>query len=241
MNPLRLAKRATRNAFNLLGVDIQRARTSPGNTLLGLRNRPIKSIIDIGANAGQFAQHISMFYPEARLYCFEPLADPFLSLKEWASTQAGRVEVFNLALGDTPGQVEMNYHADHSPSSSLLESTALTRNLYPVTIKQKSVAIKLARLDDVLGTRLAELQQDILIKMDVQGYEDRVIRGGEAVMSAAAACILEVCLDGLYAEQANFQDLLAMLYRLGFRYAGNLDQSYGEDGHVIYLDAVFLK
>jgi len=32
-----------------------------------------------------------------------------------------------------------------------------------------------------------------------------------------------------------------MLYDLGYKYAGNLNQIYAEDGHVIYADAVFVK
>ena len=32
-----------------------------------------------------------------------------------------------------------------------------------------------------------------------------------------------------------------LLDDLGFNYAGNLDQNYDKDGHVIFLDAVFVK
>ena len=78
-------------------------------------------------------------------------------------------------------------------------------------------------------------------KLDVQGYEDRVIAGGSKIFATATACILEVCLDSLYEGQAGFLKLLTMLDALGYRYVGNLDQAYGEDGHCIFLDAVFLR
>ena len=81
----------------------------------------------------------------------------------------------------------------------------------------------------------------ILVKLDVQGFEDRVIAGGETIFKMAAACIVEVCLDDLYEGQANFKQLLEMLDRLGFQYAGNLDKTYGKDGHCIFLDAIFLR
>jgi hypothetical protein len=32
-----------------------------------------------------------------------------------------------------------------------------------------------------------------------------------------------------------------LLYDAGFTYAGNLDQAFGEDGRVVFLDAVFLR
>jgi hypothetical protein len=57
----------------------------------------------------------------------------------------------------------------------------------------------------------------------------------------AKACILEVCLDKLYEGQAEFKGIIELLYELGFKYAGNLDQSYADDGHVTFIDAVFVK
>jgi hypothetical protein len=57
----------------------------------------------------------------------------------------------------------------------------------------------------------------------------------------ARVCILEICLDKLYENQANFEAILSLLYGLGYRYAGNLDQTYADDGHVIFIDALFLK
>ena len=82
---------------------------------------------------------------------------------------------------------------------------------------------------------------EIVIKMDVQGYEDRVIRGGRETFAKAKAVILEVCLDPLYEHQANFKEIMVLLDDLGFHYAGNLDQNCDKDGHVIFLDAVFVK
>ena len=68
-----------------------------------------------------------------------------------------------------------------------------------------------------------------------------MIIGGKKTFLAASACILEVCLDKLYEGQTEFKELLMMLHDIGFRYAGNLNQTYGDDGHCIFLDAVFLK
>jgi hypothetical protein len=53
--------------------------------------------------------------------------------------------------------------------------------------------------------------------------------------------VLEVCVEPLYDGQATFLDLALDLRDSGFRYAGNLDQSYGDDGRVVYFDAVFWK
>ncbi|QXP84026.1 FkbM family methyltransferase [Methylococcus sp. Mc7] len=242
---LKPVRHVTRNAikgfFHQLGADVIRLKNSPRETLAGLRQRPFCTVIDCGANEGQFARRISGFFPKARLYCFEPLKEPYSKLEEWAATQNGRVGCFQLALGDHEGQVEMHQHTQHSPSSSLLASTARCHELFPQTRSERSAVVQLTTLDRVLAGQIERMPRDILLKLDVQGFEDRVLRGAGRILGEVSACILEVCLDPLYEGQADFHTLSSLLHDHGLRYAGNLDQCYGEDGCVVYLDAVFVK
>lgn len=237
----RTFKNIIKAGFKLAGVDIVKTKNSPKHTLLGLGAMPIRTIIDVGANTGQFAKNISEFFPKSTVYCFEPLPVPFAALSEWAKTQNGKVVPLNLAIGDQEGEVEMFLHENHTPSSSLLATTKLTEEYYPFTKGQKRINVRQTTLDNALKESKVELLSDVLIKLDVQGYEDRVIAGASETLAIASACILEVSLDTLYEGQADFNGLLIKLDKLGFRYAGNLEQVYGEDGHCIYIDAVFLN
>lgn len=234
-------KQSVKFAFNKLGLDLIRFSNSPSHTLLGLRNRPISTVIDVGANAGQFTKKISGIFPNAKTYCFEPLSEPYSELEKWAKTQNGRVVPFNFALGDKEAEVEIYLHEEHTPSSSLLATTKLTEQYYPFTKGQRRVLVRQATLDTIIEELKADSPKEILIKLDVQGYEDRVIAGGKNTFSNATACILEVSLDQLYEGQADFRQLSTKLYDLGYTYAGNLDQVYAEDGHCVFLDAVFLN
>jgi FkbM family methyltransferase len=229
------AKQFVKSLSNRLGF----ARYQ-GDDFLGLNRLPIRSVIDAGANQGQFARKISAVFPEAHIYCFEPLPEPFAKLKHWSDRQRGRVTVFNAALGDGEGKAEMFFHADHSPSSSLLRSTAACETLYPITRNQAPVSVLMTTLDRVFG-HPAPHWPETLIKLDVQGYEDRVISGGPKTFRNAKACLVEVSLDVLYEKQAAFKDIVLLLDNLGYRYAGNMEQICAKDGHVIYLDALFVK
>lgn len=227
---------------NRLGFDIISLHKQPSHTLLGLRSSPIHTILDIGANTGQFARYIRDIFPKARLYCFEPLPTPYRELTDWAKQQGnGVVTTFNLALGQKEGVIKMFMHTEHSPSSSLLASTDLNQALFPQTSLQQMVDVQLTTLNHISQQLSAELIDDILIKLDVQGYENRVIYGGEELFKRAKAVILEVCLDELYTDQASFKELLLQLDSCGFQYEGNLSQIYAQDGHVIYFDAIFVK
>ncbi len=237
----RFLKQLTKKIFNFAGLDISKTYKSSKYSLLGLKNFSIRTIIDVGANTGQFAKMISDFFPEANIYSFEPLLAPFKELKSWADSQNGRVKVFNIAVGDKEGEIEVFNHLDHSASSSILKTTNICEKLYPFTEKQNTIKVKLTTLDKAIDPLSNELTSDILIKLDVQGYEDRVIRGGVETFDKAKACIVEVSLDQLYENQATFREIVLLLNKLRFRYVGNLSQIYANDGHVISIDAVFVR
>lgn len=234
-------KNTLRSGLNRMGFDVIRLHRSPKRTLLGLAGLDIGTVIDVGANTGQFARMIAEFFPRAELYCFEPLDEPFGQLSAWAQTQNGRVHCLQLALGDQEGEAEMHLHEQHTPSSSLLASTTTTHRLFPQTQAERMTRIRVSTLDRALEDALGSMPREILLKLDVQGFEDRVLRGAERVLALCKAVVLEVGLDPLYEGQADFHGLAQLLHAAGFRYAGNLDQAYGEDGRVVYLDAVFVK
>jgi FkbM family methyltransferase len=235
-------KRLLRQTFNAAGMEVSRLSKAPRQTLLGLRNAGIRTVLDIGANSGQFARAALLILPQARFYCFEPLPEPFAKLEQWAAQQTpGSVTAFNLALGERSGTAPMFEHTDHSTSSSLLASTVLSEKLFPQTRCRVLTNVPVARLDDFVIEAALTLAPEMLIKMDVQGYEGRVIEGGRATLSHAKACVLEVSFDPLYENQSTFKDIWGMLDTLGYRFAGNLEQWYAADGHVIFADAVFVK
>jgi FkbM family methyltransferase len=240
MNGIISFKNLIKKAFNSLGFDVIRIKNSPMKTLLGLRNLPIRTIIDVGANTGQFARYILTLFQDAHLFCFEPLPEAFEKLSRWSKDNR-KVMVFNFALGEKENTLEMFKHIDHSSSSSFLKTTKICEKIYSLTKKQNTIPVKVTTLDSLLRSLQSPLIPEILIKLDVQGYEDRVIRGGIETFNIAKACILEVCLNHLYENQSTFKDILFLLHDLGFSYIGNSEQAYADDGHVIFVDSIFVK
>ena len=241
MHPFKRAiARSTVRVFNAAGLEVKRRAKSPATTLLGLRNRPFQTIVDVGANEGQFAAIARGHFPNARILCFEPQPGPRATLETWAAT-AGPIEVFGVALGPEAGEVEFHVHEDHNSSSSLLPSSDALAAQQPETRRQRLVKVPVETLDAVMDSLAPPAAGELLLKLDVQGYEEEVIKGGENTFRRANACILEVCLDDFYEGQATFADLHDRLHSFGLRYAGNLDQMLAEDGHVMFLDAVFVR
>jgi FkbM family methyltransferase len=235
-----IPKAAIKKALDGVGLTITRSSNAPERTLLGLARLTVRTIIDVGANEGQFARRMLKVFPNATIYCFEPLPAPFRVLEQWSKgLQRGRVIPINRAIGDRSGQITMKCHDRHSPSSSVLKTTPVALQLYPRLSAQTDIVVTQSTMDESLD--VLSISNDVLIKMDVQGYEDRVVAGGAQTFSRAIACITEVTLDQLYEDQAEFVRLIGALSEHGYRYAGNLLQSYAADGHCVFVDALFVR
>jgi FkbM family methyltransferase len=205
---------------------------------LWLRNMKLETILDIGANTGQFAKSMHELFPEATLYSFEPLKDCYeellVQLKNVPHFQA-----FNVALGDETGIVEM-HRSEYSPSSSLLSMNDLHKTSFPYTKKEILQKVDLVCLDDI-ASRL-ELRKPMLVKLDVQGYEDKVISGGKGVIGQADIVITELSVEQLYDGQPLFDEIYKTMTSMGFQYRGNYDQLCSpDDGRVLQVDGIFTK
>jgi FkbM family methyltransferase len=217
---------------------VEAEREAQWRKTLWLRNAGIKTILDIGANTGQFAKSIHQLFPEAALYSFEPLSDCYEELiANFANVP--QFKAFNLALGDETGSVEI-YRSEFSPSSSLLPMAELHKNCFPFTKNQSIEEVKVVCLDTI--SKSLELRKPMLVKLDVQGYEDKVISGGKGVISQADIIIVELSVEQLYDGQPLFDDIYKTIMGMGFKYRGNYDQLCSpDDGRVLQVDGIFTK
>lgn len=203
-----------------------------------LRNIEIKAVLDIGANTGQFAQRILEIFPDATIYSFEPLKDCYEQLVK-ALVGTPKVRAFNVALGDRKEQREI-LRNDFSPSSSFLTMADAHRAAFPFTQRASPEKVEVVRLDDFITS--LELRKPLLVKMDVQGFEDKVISGGADTIRQADVVIVEVSMIRLYDNQPLFAEIHDMMMNLGFQYRGNWDQLMSPvDGHILQADAIFMK
>lgn len=220
--------------LKVLGVQIKKY-SKPNYKWLEDLN--INTIIDIGANEGQFALKFSKILPKAKIHSFEPISKCFASLKE--NTKKINIEYHNMGVGDEYSEKKINVYK-HSPSSSLMEMAELHEDLFPHSVGHQEETIIVDRLDTIFKDKT--LQPNILVKIDVQGYEPNVILGGKETIKKTKVVIIEMGYSKLYVGQKLFDDLYLMLYEIGFRFKGNIAQTLnGKDGSVLYSDSVFIN
>lgn len=201
-----------------------------------LRAYGCRTVIDVGANEGQFAGWARAAFPDAQICSFEPLPSCHQILRTRFAGDA-RFKLFEMALGDARGEVEM-FQNDYSPSSSLLEAAQSHHTAFPHTTRATPIRVPVRTLDDVLGDE--KLDDPLLLKLDVQGFEARVLAGGTRVLSRAQLVLVELSLEPLYIGEPLFDEVYRWIVDRGFVLRGIVDQlRRPSDRKPLQVDALF--
>ena len=170
----------------------------------------VDQVVDVGANIGDFGQIVREEGFDGTIHSFEPLTEAFQRLVERASSDP-RWHCHRLALGDTAGDRLMNRSAN-LVSSSLLELTDLCIEQDATTAYVGQEGVSLSTLDNIndLGPG------PTWMKLDVQGYELHVLRGGTQFLDRVVGLDCEVSLVPLYDGQPLVDDVVSWLRERGF-------------------------
>jgi FkbM family methyltransferase len=198
----------------------------------------IRTVIDVGAHAGEFASGIRTVLPDCTLYCFEPQPQPFARLEHRFRRDA-TVHTFNLALGSAPGETVL-HQSSFTKASSLLPMADLHRQAYAWSAGGSDITVRVDTLDNVLPR---DVERAVLLKLDVQGFELEVLRGASANLARTDYVLVETSVGGtLYEGEATFGEVHALLVQAGFRYAGVWDQMNDPRTDApLQIDALFVR
>lgn len=245
--PKKLLFRFIKSIFHFVGLDIHRYYTqkvdSPSTILPSkqehwITDLGISKVFDIGANQGQFLGKMLQLFPHLHFYCFEPLLDCFSILKE-NFKQYPVVSFFNCALGSS-NSTQTIYRNAFSLSSSLLPMHENHKEAFPFTKIEFEEQINVKKLDDFMY--LINPEDRYLLKIDVQGYEMEVIKGGRDILKNATVILIEVSFKEMYEGQALFHEIYHTISNLGFTFHGHFDQlGHPKNTLPLQADAIFIK
>jgi FkbM family methyltransferase len=198
----------------------------------------IDTVLDIGGNIGQFSKTMRFILPEAQIYAFEPLPSCYKLMTKLMQGDTKYLG-YNCGLGEKSETLNITENS-HAPSSSFLPLAEKHKEAFPYTAEQKQIQVPVRRLDE-LASEL-NLGKNILIKVDVQGFEDKVVDGGLDTFARAKILIMELSYQELYINQPLFNDIYQKLAKLGFEFYGTMAQMPDPNNNS-YLDAdcIFIK
>ncbi len=203
-----------------------------------LHDARFATLLDIGAAVGEFSLAAKAAWPDIKIFAFEPIPASFAQLQQNLSKLPG-CEAINVALGEKRGEVSFE-QSTATDSSSLLKMADTHKKAFPHSAKTQTITVQLERLDDI-SARLNVIDP-VFIKIDVQGYESKVLEGGEQTIGRAKVVIVETSFEPLYEGQDLFPQIYQYFSDRGFAFRGVLDQiRQPSDDRVLQVDAIFVR
>ncbi len=160
-------------------------------TLAGYFIKENTVIIDVGANIGFESLYFAKKYPNNLIYSYEPTAIPYKCLsKSKAINDLDNLNIFKLGVGEKKGSVEI-HAATKDTYNKGLASIDANFDLDDTFAKE---TIDITTLDD----HVKESRRVSLIKIDVQGYETKVLEGAVALIEKNKPVIIYEHFEGYY-------------------------------------------
>jgi FkbM family methyltransferase len=199
--------------------------------LLGAGYSP-EVVYDVGASNGMWSDTIATLMPGARFELFEPLArySKYSNDLNARLRSLPRGRLHTVALGEENGEQLM------CVSDDLYGSSLRDRGDIPQTCER--IPVKVFRLDDFVTEN--RLPQPDIVKIDCQGAEDSIIRGGMETVSHADVLFLETWLVRGYGPKTPLlTELIEMLRSLSFTVVEIGERFYDERHRLYSVDAFF--
>jgi FkbM family methyltransferase len=229
------AKERLKSIVRSTGYEIRRRHP---DLVQFLRSRSVNLVLDVGANEGQFGQELRSRGYTGRIISFEPVADVFKRLEQNCSAD-NNWDCRNMALGDSIGTIEINV-SKNTAMSSIIDQTDIGRNsIYDTDV---------IRVDKVQVTTLDAISSEfagdcVFLKIDTQGFEQNVLRGGKHSLPVLLGVQLELPLIHLYQGTWKFDEALRFMRDAGFTLSQMRPVTYYSEDPVSLLevDCVFRR
>lgn len=195
----------------------------------------ILTVIDVGANQGQFAIASARGFQKATIYSFEPLPDVYPVLQKNVSTYP-QIKSFNMALGSSNGVIDF-YRNSHSHASSALPISTYQQTQLPETANTEKIQVSVQRLDQVRSE--LTLTRPVLLKLDVQGYEKEVLEGASAMLDQVDYLVFETSFVPMYEGEPVFNEMHEYVKSKGFELIVPVGSLQNKTGQYLQLDVLY--
>lgn len=190
------------------------------------------AILDIGAHTGQFHSWSKRVWPDVGVFMIEanPLHES--TLDRLAMMNGDKYLI--AAMGDEEREVTFYTRSDkpHTEGNSYYKE----HNYWDIPQLVQESKVKLKKLDDVF-------EDDAvfeLIKIDTQGSELDILKGGVKLISKSSVIVLEIAYTEYNEGAPTAKDIINYMNSIGFEKKMSIGEHY-EDDDVIQKDFVFLN
>jgi len=132
-----------------------------------LRDAPVRTAVDVGANVGYFSLFLLSRFPDARVWAYEPMPANFELLDAYRH-EHNDLELFPIQKAVTaPGQQTLTLHYDRS------DSFTTSASIYSDPDQPQALRVKATSLDEIMETQ--QLDSLDFLKLDCEGSEYQLL------------------------------------------------------------------
>jgi FkbM family methyltransferase len=198
------------------------------------------SVLDIGANKGQFTLLARALFPQAPVVAFEPLPGPAARFRRLFASDP-LVRLVEAAVGPAE-ETRLMHLSARQDSSSLLPIGPRQVQIFPDTAESGRLAVSVAPLAALLpGLLPGPLPAPALLKLDVQGFELAALEGCAGRLAEVGWVYVECSYQELYEGQALAAEVEAWLAARGFLLEGRHNLVSDGSGAPIQADLLFAR
>ncbi|HEY5536747.1 MAG TPA: FkbM family methyltransferase [Ignavibacteria bacterium] len=194
------------------GMDFK--MTDEERVILLLKHNKIDLIFDVGANTGQYARELFSLGYKGKIVSIEPLSEAYNQLLKHSENNANWIIAERCALGDKNEDSEINI-TENSVSSSLMEILPGHTDSEPASKIIGKENIKVYTLDSIADKFIVD-NNITFLKIDTQGFEEKVLKGAETTLKRVKGVQLELSLVKLFEGQKLYLELIEMMKSFGF-------------------------
>ena len=195
-------ERVTKKIFQNFGILIRKYNPATSEELRRIRLLEyynIDLVFDIGANKGQYATGIIDAGYANRIVSFEPLTSVYGNIEKESEKYDNWTVAPRCAIGAKKEVIEINISAN-SVSSTLLDMLDSHIEGAPESKVIGKEKVQVFPLDDI-GLEYIKDAKNIFLKIDVQGFEQEVLKGAQTMIDKAKGIEMEISLIPLYENQ----------------------------------------
>lgn len=208
MSKARLARKHINGFLGRFGYEIDRFSPSRQEFFI---SRNIDTVVDVGANIGQFGREIRDLGFRGQIYSFEPMSKAYERLLKEAEKD-NNWKAVNLGVSDRAGETTINI-SEYSVFSSLHEIKASAGNFDARSRYTSTEKIRLQTLSslskDISGS-------NIFLKIDTQGHEASVLKGMENFVDRVIGVQLELPVVKIYEQEWGISNYIDYMQSIGF-------------------------
>lgn len=232
-----------RKIAKLFGYELIKRKKNPttASHIINLINQyHIDTVLDVGANQGQFGRMLREEGYRKEIHSFEPVSRPFEHLQA-NCLHDSHWFAYKLAMSDACGDA-LIYVSKSSDLSSFLSPNEFGKEKYEKIKITETEQVKLETIDTFIPQIIENLdKRNTFLKMDTQGYDIKVFKGGLKSIQYFAFILSELSLTPIYSGMPHYLEALKTFEDYGFIISGLYPISRKKDLSVVEMDCILLN